>query len=66
MTINIQLLQPTPTTEAREELTHNGRMLVEGITWVGDQDGLETQLTCDRWMQVNPDTYVDHKGSPQY
>ena len=45
MTINIQLLQPTPTTEAREELTHNGRMLVEGITWVGDQDGLETQLT---------------------
>ena len=67
MTINIQLLQPTPTTEAREELTHNGRMLVEGITWVGDQDGLETQLTCatDGW-QVNPDTYVDHKGSPQY
>ena len=67
MTINIDLKQPTSTADVRDELTHNGRMLVEGITWIGTEDGLETQLTCttDGW-QVNPDTFVDHKGSPQY
>ena len=67
MTINIDLKQPTSTADVRDELTHNGRMLVEGITWIGTEDGLETQLsvTTDGW-QVNPDTFVDHKGSPQY
>lgn len=66
-TINIQLLQPTPTTEAREELTHNGRMLVEGITWIGTEDGLETQLTvATDGHQVNMDTFFNHEGSQQY
>ena len=67
MTINIDLKQPTSTADVRDELTQNGKMLVEGITWIGTEDGLETQLTCttDGW-QVSPDTFVDHKGSPQY
>ena len=66
-TINIRLLQPTPTTDAREELTHNGRMLVEGITWVGTEDGLETQLTvATDGHQVNMDTFFNHEGSQQY
>ena len=38
MVINIDLKQPTPTTVVKDEVTHNGRMLVEGITWIGTPD----------------------------
>ena len=47
----------------KDEVTHNGRMLVEGITWIGTPDALETQLsvTTDGY-QVNLDNYEDHEG----
>ena len=63
MVINIDLKQPTPATMIKDEVTHNGRMLVEGITWIGTPDALETQLsvTTDGY-QVNLDNYEDHEG----
>tara|TARA_B100001057_G_scaffold122683_1_gene121529 strand:+ start:197 stop:1708 length:1512 start_codon:yes stop_codon:yes gene_type:complete len=63
MVINIDLKQPTPSTMVKDEVTHNGRMLVEGITWLGTPDALETQLsvTTDGY-QVNLDNYEDHEG----
>ena len=63
MVINIDLKQPAPSTMIKDEVTHNGRMLVEGITWIGTPDALETQLsvTTDGY-QVNLDNYEDHEG----
>ena len=66
MVINIDLKQPTPTTVVKDEVTHNGRMLVEGITWIGTPDALETQLSVstDGYL-VNMDRYEDHEGFPE-
>ena len=63
MTIMVDIKQPTQTAaDVRDELTHNGRLLVEGITFVGTQDGLETQLSCTTdGYQDNMDTFVDHE-----
>ena len=67
MTINIDLKQPTSTADVRDELSHNGRMLIEGITWIGTEDGLEVQLTCSTdGHQVPYDSFENHSGSPQY
>ena len=37
MTINVQLPMPTATGE-REEILHNGSLLVEGVTWIGTRE----------------------------
>ena len=67
MVINIDIKQATPTTIVKDEITHNGRMLVEGITWRGTGDGLETQLTVTSdGHQVNMETHIDHDAEPQY
>ena len=67
MVINIDIKQPTPTTTVKDEITHNGKMLVEGITWRGTEDGLETQLTVTSdGHQVNMETHIDHDAEPQY
>ena len=67
MTINIDLKHPTSTADVRDELSHNGRMLIEGITWIGTEDGLEVQLTCSTdGHQVPYDSFENHSGSPQY
>ena len=67
MTINIDLKQPTSTADVRDELSHNGRMMIEGITWIGTEDGLEVQLTCSTdGHQVPYDSFENHSGSPQY
>ena len=67
MVINIDIKQPTPTTTVKDEITHNGKMLVEGITWRGTGDGLETQLTVTSdGYQVSMDTHADHGPEPQY
>ena len=51
----------------KDEITHNGKMLVEGITWRGTGDGLETQLTVTSdGYQVSMDTHADHGPEPQY
>ena len=67
MVINIDIKQATPTTTVKDEITHNGKMLVEGITWRGTEDGLETQLTVTSdGHQVNMETHIDHDAEPQY
>ena len=67
MVINIDIKQATPTTTVKDEITHNGKMLVEGITWKGTGDGLETQLTVTSdGHQVNMETHLDHGPEPQY
>ena len=67
MVINIDIKQPTPTTTVKDEITHNGKMLVEGITWRGTGEGLETQLTVTSdGYQVSMDTHADHGPEPQY
>ena len=62
MLINVDIKQPTlSAADVRDEFTQNGKLLVEGITWTGTQDGLETQLSCSTdGYQVNMDTYIDH------
>ena len=66
MIINIDIKQAY-TTMVKDELTHNGRMLVEGITWRGTEDGLETQLTCTTTgHQVAMDTFLDHELAPEH
>ena len=67
MVINIDLKQATPTTTVKDEITHNGKMLVEGITWRGTGDALETQLSCTTdGYQVVTETHLDHKPDAQY
>lgn len=67
MVINIDLKQATPTTTVKDEITHNGKMLVEGITWRGTEDGLETQLSCTTdGYQVNIEKHLDHEPDAQY
>ena len=63
MLINVDIKQPTlSAADVRDEFTQNGKLLVEGITWTGTQDGLETQLSCSTdGYQVNMDTYIDHE-----
>ena len=45
MTINVQLPMPTATGE-REEILHNGSLLVEGVTWIGTREFLEVRFSC--------------------
>ena len=67
MVINIDLKQATPTSTVKDEITHNGKMLVEGITWRGTEDGLETQLSCTTdGYQVVTETHLDHEPDAQY
>jgi hypothetical protein len=67
MVINIDLKQATPTTTVKDEITHNGKMLVEGITWRGTEDGLETQLSCTTdGYQVVTEKHLDHEPDAQY
>ena len=66
MTINVQLPMPTATGE-REEILHNGSLLVEGVTWIGTRDGLEVQLSCTTdGHQVNMDKYEGMTLDQQY
>ena len=58
MVIQVKIPMPTPTPSDREELQHNGKLLVESITWKGSRSGLEVQLSCTTdGHQVNPDTF---------
>ena len=58
MVIQVDIPQPTPIGGDRDELQHNGKLLVESVTWKGNRDGLELQLSCTTdGHQVNPDTF---------
>ena len=66
MCIEIDMKQQY-TTMIKDEMTHNGKMLVEGITWTGDEDGLQTQLSCTTTgHQVPMDSFLDHELAPEH
>jgi|TARA_B000000565_G_scaffold111330_1_gene83606 hypothetical protein len=67
MVIQVKIPMPTPAPSDREELQHNGRLLVESITWKGSRSGLEVQLSCTTdGHQVNPDTFEGMTLDSQY
>ena len=66
MTILVDLKQGY-TTMTKDEMTHNNEMLVEGITWIGTEDGLETQLTItSTGHEVPMDSFIDHELAPEH
>ena len=66
MTINVQLPMPTATGE-REEILHNGSLLVEGVTWIGTREGnSKFRLMHHRCHQVNMDKYEGMTLDQQY
>tara|TARA_B100000965_G_scaffold398495_1_gene416704 strand:+ start:452 stop:2008 length:1557 start_codon:yes stop_codon:yes gene_type:complete len=66
MTINVDIKQPTRTSTVLDAFTHNGSLLVEGITWRGTENGLETQLSCSTDGHLVPmDTFINHDLYPQ-
>jgi len=67
MVIHVDIPQPTAVGGERDELQHNGKLLVESITWKGDRSGLEVQLSCTTdGHQVNPDTFEGMDLDSQY
>ena len=67
MLIHVDIPQPTTVGGERDELQHNGKLLVESITWTGTRDGLEIQLSCTTdGHQVNPDTFEGMELDSQY
>lgn len=67
MVIHVDIPQPTTVGGERDELQHNGKLLVESITWTGTRDGLELQLSCTTdGHQVNPDTFEGMEADSQY
>ena len=67
MVIQVDIPMPTQIGGEHDEIQHNGRLLIEGITWKGNRDGLETQLSCTTdGFQVNPDTWEGLGLSQQY
>ena len=67
MVIQVKIPMPTPTPSDREELQHNGKLLVESITWKGTRDELEVQLSCTTdGHQVNSDTFEGQTLDSQY
>ena len=43
MLIHVDIPQPTPVGGEKDELQHNGKLLIESITWKGTRDELEVQ-----------------------
>jgi len=65
-TIKVDIKQPTNSAVARDMYTHNGSLLVEGITWIGTENGLETQLSCTSDGHLQPmDSFENHEFDPQ-
>ncbi|OUX37425.1 MAG: hypothetical protein CBE21_09530 [Proteobacteria bacterium TMED261] len=65
-TIKVDIKQPTNTNVVRDGYTHNGSLLVEGITWIGTENGLETQLSCTSDGHLVPmDSFENHEFDPQ-
>ena len=65
-TIKVDIKQPTNTAVARDSYTHNGSLLVEGITWIGTENGLETQLSCTSDGHLKAmDSFENHEFDPQ-
>ena len=65
-TIKVDIKQPTTTSVVRDSYTHNGSLLVEGITWIGTENGLETQLSCTSDGHLVPmDSFENHEFDPQ-
>ena len=67
MLIHVDIPQPTPVGGEKDELQHNGKLLIESITWKGTRDELEVQLSCTTdGHQVNPDTFEGQTLDSQY
>ena len=56
MMINLNIQQPKLQGNIEAETTQNGLMLIEGMRWIGSQQGLELHLSCtsDGFLETNP------------
>ena len=56
MMINLNIQQPKLQGNVEAETTQNGLMLIEGMRWIGSQQGLELHLSCtsDGFLESNP------------